>query len=268
MARLHLFEIEDQPWCPAWLRDAGTGYLRVAMERTGQLAAIAPLFTEALQKSGETRIVDLCSGGGGSIPGLVEHLRKQGSDVSATLTDLFPNRPALEAVKAESAGAIDFEPEPVDARAVPARLTGLRTLFNAFHHFRPADARAILARAAADRRPIAVFEVVERRPVMLLGMLFSPLAALAMMPLVKPRRPLALFFTYVVPLVPLFIMFDGVVSCLRIYSVRELKALVADIPAPDWEWEIRSQPLGVGPANATILLGRPVERIPAEAPRL
>ena len=28
MPRLHLFEIMDQPWCPAFLRDAMTDYLQ------------------------------------------------------------------------------------------------------------------------------------------------------------------------------------------------------------------------------------------------
>ena len=48
------------------------------------------------------------------------------------------------------------------ALAVPERLTGLRTVFTAFHHFRPADARAILESAVRDRQGIAIFEATFR----------------------------------------------------------------------------------------------------------
>jgi hypothetical protein len=32
MPRIHLFEIEDQPWCPAVMRDAGTDFLQFALK--------------------------------------------------------------------------------------------------------------------------------------------------------------------------------------------------------------------------------------------
>jgi len=68
--------------------------------------------------------------------------------VTAMLTDLYPNHEAFERVAKENP-AIDAIHEPVDATAVPERLTGLRTLFSGFHHFRPAQARLIL-RDAVD----------------------------------------------------------------------------------------------------------------------
>jgi hypothetical protein len=107
---------------------------------------------------------------------------------------------------------------------VPRGLDGFRTLFNAFHHFRPELARRILADAVAARRPIAVFEVVSRRLLPLVGLLLSPLNVLVLMPFVRPRRWSWLFFTYVVPVIPLFVLWDGVVSWLRIYSEPELRA--------------------------------------------
>jgi len=59
--------------------------------------------------------------------------------------------------------------EPVDATNVPADLRGARTVWNAFHHSRPEQARSILANAVADRQAIAVFEVVSRELPMLLA---------------------------------------------------------------------------------------------------
>ena len=123
---------------------------------------MAPLVRGVMEATGERRIIDLCSGGSGPLVGLVSDLAAAGLDVHATLTDLFPNAPAFAAIAAQSGGRIQFEREPVDARAVPPRLAGLRTIFNGFHHFRPEDARAVLHAAAAARQPIAIFEVSAR----------------------------------------------------------------------------------------------------------
>ena len=66
MGRLHLMELEDQPWFPAVIRDAGTAYLRKATELAGQPKYMAPKLAELLRASGVSRIVDLCSGGAGA----------------------------------------------------------------------------------------------------------------------------------------------------------------------------------------------------------
>jgi hypothetical protein len=254
--RLHLFEIHDQPWCPAVVRDAATDYLRLAVEVSGQTKTIAPVLREVLEQTHETRIVDLCSGGGGPLPSMVAMLRADGMPVTATLTDAMPG-PGLAAQGEASHGALRSEPEPIDARAVPSRLAGVRTLFNAFHHFKPDEARAILADAMRERRPICVVEFVERSPAALLGMLFSPLAAWLLMPRVRPVRWSALALTYLLPVVPFVVMFDGLVSCLRVYDDRELGELTRGLEAPGWRWETRRVRLA-GPLHATVLVGRSV----------
>lgn len=257
MPRLHLFELEDQRWFPATLRDAGTAYLRRVLETTGHAKLLLPKLREALEKSGEKSILDLCSGGGGAIPVVVSELAREGKDVRARLTDYYPNAAAFRAIAAASSGRIDYAPDPVDATDVPPGEPGLRTLWNAFHHFRPADARRILAGSVRTRRPIAVFEVVSRETLPIVSMVFSPLQVLALMPFVRPLRPSWLFFTYVVPAIPLFVLFDGLVSCLRVYSPAELHALVGTLDAPGWTWDIGRIRLGRAPAHATYLVGYP-----------
>jgi hypothetical protein len=256
MGRVHLFEWEDLSWFPRVIRDAATGYLRVAVRVTGQSAKLLPKLTETLDAVRDDRLVDLCSGGGGPVPDLVAALAARGRAVTATLTDLYPNRGALAAVAAASSGRVTASATPVDATAVPAELAGLRTMFNSFHHLSPALAHAVLADAARAKRPIAVFELVGRTPGMIFGMLFAPLMALFIMPLVRPVSWWALLLTYLVPIVPLVILWDGIVSCLRVYSPRELAGLTADLTAPGYRWEIGTIPLG-GPARATYLIGRP-----------
>ena len=124
--------------------------------------AMAPRVRRLLAVGGTARIVDLCSGGSGQLLLLVKDLADAGVPVRATMTDLYPNVPAFEEIGGQSGGRIGFETRSVDARNVPADLTGLRTIFNGFHHLRPADARSVLHAAAAARQPIAIFELSER----------------------------------------------------------------------------------------------------------
>ena len=82
-------------------------------------------------------------------------LGRKRSAVRFTLTDRFPNVPAFKRA-AESSDAISVVNEAVDARSVPVGLTGFRTLFNAFHHFRPKDVIAVLRDAAQAGHPFEI----------------------------------------------------------------------------------------------------------------
>ncbi len=257
MRRLHLVELEDLAWFPAVLRDGGTAYLEFAVRVSGHAKLLVPKIAAALKQARSAQIVDLCSGGGGPVRVIADELAKSGTPVSVRLTDFFPNLRAFARAADGTDGRITFETASIDAAQVPARLTGFRTIFNAFHHFRPADARRILVDAATAGRPIGVFEVVSREALPLLALLTVPVAVVLTVPFWKPFRWSWLFWSWVVPVMPLFILWDGVVSWLRIYSVEELQELVADIDAPNYTWDIGTIKLGDAPAHATYLIGMP-----------
>src|SRR2546428_135033 len=123
MKRLHLFEIEDQAWCPPTVRDALTDYLQFALVAMKPYAAMVPL----------------------------------------------------------------------------------------------------LADAVYQRQGIGVFEAGQRSLLAIMLTLLAPLVLLVVTPLIRPFRWSRLLWTYLIPLVPMVTLFDGLVSCLRIYSVQELK---------------------------------------------
>ncbi|MCZ6465251.1 MAG: hypothetical protein O7A09_13030 [Proteobacteria bacterium] len=260
MPRVHLFELEDQSWFPAIVRDAATAYLRFGMAVSGHARGIAPALAQAIGRTGAKRIVDLCSGGAGPIPSVVEALDEAGLPARVLLTDRYPNLDAFRWVAAQSQGRIEFMEEPVDATAVPPALDGFRTFFNAFHHFRPEVARRILQSAADDRQPIGVFEFVGRAPMQLLGVLISPLLLLLAVPFLRPFRWSWIPLTYLVPVIPLMTLWDGVVSCLRVYSIPELQEMVAGISTDGYgyryDWEIGRIRLGPG-VHCIYLLGIP-----------
>lgn len=258
---MHLVEIEDLPWCPRILRDGGTAFLEFAERVSGRGRMLLGPLERALEVTGETRIVDLCSGGGGPASMIADELAKRGHNVTVTLTDLYPNLAAFEHATRNGAGTLVSRTDPVDATAVTPQLAGVRTIFNAFHHFTPEQARKVLGDAVAQRQPIGVFEVVSRELPMLLGVLLTPVVVTLSLPLWRPFRWAWLPLTWMIPVMQLFVLWDGVVSWLRIYSEEELRALVAEVETPaDWVWDIGRIKLGNVPIHGTYLVGYPMNQ--------
>lgn len=256
MRRMHLLEIEDQPRCPAVLRDAATDFLQFMIVKTDTYGPAIPHLRAALERAGTRQVVDLCSGGGGPWPGLLPQLDTPAAPVEVRLTDRYPNHEAFEQARERTGDRLAFHPEPVDATALPSGLTGFRTLFTAFHHFPPEAARAILADAVRAGQGIGVFEATQRSAPSLLATAFSPLLVLLVTPFIRPFRWSRLLWTYLIPLVPLLVLFDGLVSCLRTYTPRELRAMADSLDARGYAWEI-GEAKGRGPVPVTYLLGIP-----------
>ena len=252
MSRLQLFEIHDQSWCPRSLRDALTDFLQFTINLGRSYAAVVPMLKAAIARSGATQVIDLCSGAGGPWRAWLREPRGMapGFAVRVVLTDKYPNRAARR-----GGGGLSFDPGPVDATAVPADLRGFRTIFTAFHHFRPAEARAILADAVQQRQGIGVFEISRRAPLAIAVIALTWLAVLVFVPFIRPLRWSRLAWTYLPPILPLVGLFDGIVSCLRTYSPTELRELARGLDS--YEWEIGEKRNGWSPLVVTYLVGVP-----------
>jgi len=258
MPRLAVPELEDHPAFPVVLRDAMTGFLRVASEFIGVSAVAAPLVVEAMDAVGSEQIVDLCSGGGGPVLSLVRRLRERhGRAATATLTDKFPNLAAFDRAERELPDQVRGVRESIDATSVPDELRGVRTIFNAFHHLPPEVARAVLADAAQKRQPILSFEFVERSAQGLAVLGLIPTAVYALTPFIRPTQLSTLALTYLVPVLPMTVLWDGFASCLRAYSVRELEAMVAPLNSAEYHFRVERRRPPILPGYVTCVVGMP-----------
>lgn len=161
--RLHLAEIEDQTWCPSWLREHSHSAL-ARMWRTETTSGGSPAIQACgiLLKllggpSGASKFtfVDSCAGAGGPTPLIEETMNSRLESagfprVRFYLTDLWPDTKAWKSITDKSPN-ITAVPDPVDAtqakRLAPAGRKECRIFNLCFHHFKDAQARKVLKSA-------------------------------------------------------------------------------------------------------------------------
>jgi len=255
--RLHLFEFIDQDWFPRALRNLSTDYLHTVSSRLGLFDGATEVLARGLRASGSDELLDLGSGGQGPLPRLKRLLaEQQGVDPRILLSDKFPNAEAAERARLEG---VTYLERPVDALKVPADLRGMRTLFSTLHHFRPDEARQVLADARDQGVPIAAFEAVRRTPAGLFSMLLVPLLVFLFTPMVRPVTARRLLLTYVLPVSPLLIFWDGLVSALRVHHSHELRAMTEALAKEGYTWEV-GEVKAPGKAAISYVLGLPTPR--------
>jgi len=239
MARIHLFEFEDLSWFPTNIRNYGTDFLQFVANKFDFYKGVIPILKKGIDKSNSNTIIDLASGGGGGWIRLSEHLTEEMPKVKVHLSDYYPNISAFEATVKKKPSFFSFEKDSVNALNVPAHLKGLRTQFLSFHHFKPIDAKQILQNAIDSNAPIAIFEAQKRDIIHFIKFLFSPINVLITTPFIKPFSFGRIFFTYLLPIVPVFVFWDGLVSVLRTYSKKEMEEMIESLNNHElFDWEV------------------------------
>jgi len=256
MKRIHSFEFGDLRWFPGNLRNYATDFLQFGANTFDMYRPVITILNKGIEAAGNNTIVDIASGGGGGLLRIAHHLKKENPSLKIILSDFYPNMEAFQRTRAQAPETFEFIEQPVDAMSVPSSLKGLRTQFLSFHHFKPEQAKAILQNAIDNQQPIAIFEGQQRTIKSMIAMLLSPLTLFLTTPFIHPFKIDRLLFTYLIPILPLFILWDGVISVLRTYTVEELNEMILQLNGHNqfvWEVDIaKGKPVDVG-----YLLGLP-----------
>ncbi|WP_232834895.1 DUF2798 domain-containing protein [Pleomorphovibrio marinus] len=255
MKRIQLFEFEDQIWFPIFLRNKMTLYLVALHSLIRTARQLENLVDRGLQFVSKPQIVDLGSGAGGPIVEVFLKLKTRFPKLNLMLTDFHPNTEFLDKFNAQE--DITYGRVPTDA-TLKIHHSGLRTMISCFHHFPPDAARNILLNAQEEEQPILIFEISDNSfpkwlwwtafPVAFVGVFFIT-------PKVRPFTWQQFLFTYLIPLLPLFIAWDGAVSNARTYTIEDLKSLIDSLPKSSYQWET-GKLSGKG-GNKIYLLGYP-----------
>ncbi|ORX33676.1 hypothetical protein BD324DRAFT_610525 [Kockovaella imperatae] len=249
--RPHFFEFHDQPWCPPTVTAQAQAILTFLWTHRippfqsrapyhGAADVLSGLIRElegdkkAQEKGkGRLKVVDCCSGAGGPIPAIERVVNKQRVDSGLTpipfvLSDLNPHLSSwAKATATSTSNALSFIPYPVDATHAPAELTRerhIRTFCLSFHHFNEDAARKIIQDAIKGADALCIFELQEPRLESLLELLaIFPLVFLVT-PFTKPTISI-LILTYILPVLPFLMVFDGLVSAYRTRSLEHVRYL-------------------------------------------
>lgn len=238
MGRVHLFELLDFPGWPAVLRRGCTSYLQWITCKLNLFDMAPALILRALKVCKTNTILDLGSGSGGPWFGLSKKIHSKIPDCEIILSDKFPDSEGINRVKAIGHPKFSYCEQSVDALQVAQSGSVLRTQFFSFHHFKPEDACSFLSDSVRNNHGILIFDGSRKERTK--GILTSPMIffmSLFSSPFWKPFTPVNILFS-IFPLIPLSIMFDGIVSYLRFYSKEELLDLVAQAdPSGQFDWE-------------------------------
>lgn len=91
-----------------------------------------------------------------------------------------------------------------------------------------------------DQKP-RIFELQHRTLSSILTILLMWPLMLLITPFYFWRSPSHLFFTYIIPIVPAVLVFDGIISSLRTRTAEEVKQLMMDCGMADQElWTVQS----------------------------
>lgn len=135
-------------------------------------------------------------------------------------------------LSAKTGGAISFLDTSIDAADVPLTLKGFRTNFSGFH-FDNSFAKSVLKNAVDARSGIGDFDSGNKNIFAILAILVvHQVVFFFFTPFFRPFRFSRLFFTYIIPIIPFCIVWDGIVSIIHLYKPNEF----LQIAEKSWAW--------------------------------
>ena len=231
---MRLFEFEDQIWFPKNLRRWQMDYIRMAIKLLDPYRNLqSPWISE---EPPDTR-VDLASGAGEPVPELYQRWSPNDRPIQLIRTDLYP-----------SGEGIDF----LDLRSDAYPPAHLYTLFNAFHHLDSMDQLQIMARMSVSRTAL-IAEPLSRNPLTFLGVfvLTGP-GNFILSPFVRPFSWPRMFWTYIIPIVPVVTCWDGLISVLRTPRSKDFRELAKMASNDHFIWRAESISFPFGRVNMLV----------------
>lgn len=258
MKRYHLFEFEDYPWFPKIIRDGGTDFLGFILKFLKFYEPAIKILENLVKETGHQEIVDLCSGNGGPIS-LVKEEIDANLEIRYTLTDKYPNLSSYHHHKTKTGGTINYHSQSLDILTDTIKYPGIRTMFTAIHHFKETDVKTILKNTIKDKTPIAFFDGGDKHMFSILAIFFThPILFFFVTPFIKPFKWSRLFLTYALPLIPLYAVWDGIVSILRLHTPENLLFLANQVDInKQFSWEAGRIKNRIG-FNVAYLIGKPI----------
>ncbi len=254
-----LFEFEDKEWLPAIIRDGMMDYLHFVLNSGNFYEPVVPLIIELVKQTRSATVIDLCSGGGGTVEQIQKNIgHKYKQQVHFVLTDKFPNLDAFKFIQKKYNGKVSYFAEPVNAVQVHPSLKGVRTIFSAFHHFDTDTAKQVISNAVHAKEGIGIFDGGNKNLFFILCIsILHPIAFFLFTPFFRPFKWSRLLLTYIIPVVPLCTIWDGIASVTRLYTPQQLLDIANNVDSNNYYWQAGKKRNKFG-MHITYLIGYPL----------
>ena len=229
---MRLFEFGDWPRSPAWYRVYLHRYLVLFYKWFGYYKLWVKPLSDFIRGTKSDTLMEYGSGSGEPLRLIVSCMEREAyAKTRFLLSDIRPNPEWHEKINRNEDQPIRYVPEPVDALTDNGEYSCPRIFINSFHHFDADQAKQIVRNCCDQKQDVLVLEYVRNTLLSFVSMIVGPLTIMLTMPFVARRRdwPTMMLFTYVVPLFPLMFFWDGLVSCRRSYSLRQIQDMVEDM---------------------------------------
>lgn len=253
------FEFGDLSWVPDWYHVNMRRYLIFYYKVFGYFKLWIPALSEFISHTGAKKFLELGSGGGEALGLVVSALPDEiikGREF--ILSDLSPSSHFVEKINDQPETPFRYEEGAVNATDIPSSMNYPRIFINSFHHFSPPQVARIMKSSVDSGQSMLVLEYVRNTPLGYLSMVFGPIVILLTLPfVVRPKDlPVLLLFTYFIPVFPLMVLWDGLISCSRAYQERELD-LIAQQNGIDGHFESYVKRSLFYPAGVTAIIFNP-----------
>lgn len=197
-------ELEDFDWFPRDFRQHQMDFLSlIALKFKLYHPAKNEVF-EVIASQKQPDWTDACSGSGGPVQSLA-------GSYPVLLTDLYPSFRHLQLPD-----NIKFLDKPIDITKSLPPGNGLITLFNSFHHFTSEQQGFLINQCSKANRALIVVEVLQPGFRSIITVVFiTTIGHWLLVPFIKPFSLKRLFFTYILPLHTLSVLYDGIISVFK-----------------------------------------------------
>lgn len=226
-----------------WCQRRFSGFYRRTADAVLQLAASPGLSTIVELGAGDAPLTDILT------------TNDDAGELRFVVCDLIPNVNRYRALEAAHPSKVTPIYEPVDLSQARDWGNGaLLVLSAAFHHLPRTTRRSVLASLCRSAGGVLITAPMNRSLAALGQALLGPLIAL-LLPLLCRRQPGTLrriFWCWLVPLVPLFILWDGAVGWSRQWTDAEWREAIGELQAEydcAFESEARWQMAAFFPAD-------------------
>ena len=188
-----------------------------------------PAFSDFIANINSKKLMECCSGAGDPLVLIDSQLNKQRfADVSFLLSDIQPHSEFVDKFNKSDDARFRYIEQSIDVTKTKEEFNYPKIFINSFHHLSPVQVEGVLKENFDARNEIIIMEYVRNSFLGYLSMFVGPLVVLLTLPFIVRLKhlPVMVLFTYIIPLFPLMMLWDGVVSCKHEYSVGRLKKII------------------------------------------